>query len=107
MLLTWRSKNPLTVPLALVAAILLTHGVVTLFHLPEDTVRQSGLMFSMPANSHPVIPLITGEYFRADWTALLPVVGDLAMSRTSRQASCRTSRALDYTRHLPHCTELS
>ena len=77
MLLTWRSKNPLTVPLALVAAILLTHGVVTLFHLPEDTVRQSGLMFSMPANSHPVIPLITGEYFRADWAALLPVVGDL------------------------------
>jgi sulfate permease, SulP family len=76
-LLTWRSKNPLTVPLALVAAILLTHGVVTLFHLPKETVRHSGLMFSVPADSHPVIPLITGEYFRADWAALLPVVGDL------------------------------
>jgi sulfate permease, SulP family len=76
-LLTWRSKNPLTVPLALVAAILLTHGVVTLFHLPEDTVRQSGLMFSAPADSHPVIPLITGDYFRVHWAALLPVVGDL------------------------------
>jgi SulP family sulfate permease len=76
-LLTRRSKNPLTVPLALVAAILLTHGVVSLFHLSEDTVRQSGLMFSAPADSHPVIPLITGGYFRADWAALLPVVGDL------------------------------
>jgi sulfate permease, SulP family len=77
-LITARFKNPLTLPLALVAAILLANGVVTLFHLPEDTVRQSGLMFSAPAGSRPVIPLISGEYFRADWAALLPVVGDLA-----------------------------
>jgi sulfate permease, SulP family len=77
-LLDWRSKNPLTVPLALVVAILLTHGIVTLFHLSQDAVNQSEVMFSVPADSHPVIPLITGEYLRADWAALLPVVGDLA-----------------------------
>ena len=76
-LLTARFKGPLTLPLALVAATLLVHGVFAGLHLPEQVVRQSGLMFLVPANSHPVIPLITGEYFRADWRALWPVAGDL------------------------------
>ncbi|MGB9649007.1 MAG: SulP family inorganic anion transporter, partial [Stellaceae bacterium] len=76
-LLTARFKNPLTLPLALIAATLLGHGVIAVLQLPEDTVRQYGLMFSAPADSHPVIPLITGEYLRADWTALWPVAGDL------------------------------
>ena len=65
-LLAARFKGPLTLPLALVAATLLVHGVFAGLHLPEQVVRQSGLMFLVPANSHPVIPLITGEYFRAD-----------------------------------------
>ena len=76
-LLTARFKGPLTLPLALVAATLLVHGVFAGLHLPEQVVRQSELMFLVPANSHPVIPLITDEYFRADWRALWPVAGDL------------------------------
>ena len=76
-LLTARFKGPLTLPLALVAATLFVHGIFAGFHLPEQVVQHSGLMFSVPANSHPVIPLITGEYFRADWRALWPVAGDM------------------------------
>jgi SulP family sulfate permease len=76
-LLTARFKGPLTLPLALVAATLSAHGVFAVFHLPDEMIRRSGLMFSVPANSHPLIPLITGEYFRADWPALWPVAGDL------------------------------
>jgi SulP family sulfate permease len=76
-LLTARLKNPLALPLALLAAIFLVHGAIAVFHLPDDAVRHYGLMFSVPAGSHPMIPLISGEYFRADWTALRPIVGDL------------------------------
>jgi SulP family sulfate permease len=53
-LLTARFKNPLTLPLALIAASLLGHGVIAALQLPPDPARQSGLMFSAPANSHPV-----------------------------------------------------
>ena len=76
-LLTARLRNPLAVPLALVTATLLVHGVLTVVGLPGHTVRQSGLMFAAPADSHPVFPLLTGEYFHAQWAALWPVVGDL------------------------------
>jgi len=76
-LLTARFKNPLTLPLALMVAILLVDSGIAVFHPPEDAVRHYGLMFSVPAGSHPVMPLISGEYFRADWTALRPVIGDL------------------------------
>jgi sulfate permease, SulP family len=76
-LLTARIKGPLTLPLALVAATVSVHGVFSVFHLSEQVVRQSGLMFSVPANSHPVIPLITGEYFHTQLAALWPVAGDL------------------------------
>jgi len=74
---TARLRNPLAVLLALVAATLLVHGVFSVFGVPEDTGRQSGLMFAAPADSHPVFPLVTGEYFHAQWIALRPVVGDL------------------------------
>jgi sulfate permease, SulP family len=76
-LLTGRFKNPLTLPLSLVTAIVLVHAVLAVLHLAQDAVHQSGLMFAASADSHPVIPLITGEYLRADWFALWPVAGDL------------------------------
>jgi len=76
-LLTARFKGPLTLPLALVAATVTVQAVFYAFHLSEEVVRQSGLMFPVPANNHPVIPLITGEYFHAQWVALWPVAGDL------------------------------
>jgi SulP family sulfate permease len=76
-LLTARFKNALTLPLALVTATLMAHAVIALFHVPEDAVRQSGLMFSAPGGGWPVVPLITGEYVRADWAALWPVAGDM------------------------------
>lgn len=76
-LITTRFKNPLTLPLALVTATLMVHAVIALFHVPEDAVRQSGLMFSVPGGGQPVIPLISGEYVRADWAALWPVAGDM------------------------------
>ena len=76
-LLTARFKNPLSLPLALVAATLLVHGVFTAFQFSEHMIRQSGLMFPVPAGSHPVMPLITGEYFHAHWAALWPIAGEL------------------------------
>jgi SulP family sulfate permease len=76
-LLTARFRNALTLPLALVTATLMVHAVIALFHVPEDAVRQSELMFSAPGGGQPVIPLISGEYVRADWAALWPVAGDM------------------------------
>ena len=34
-------------------------------------------MFSAPGSGQPAIPLISGEYVRADWAALWPVAGDM------------------------------
>jgi SulP family sulfate permease len=76
-LVTARWKQPLVLPLALLAATLATHGGIALLALPESTIAQSGLMFSLPGDAWPLIPLLTGDAFRVDWTALAPVAGDM------------------------------
>jgi SulP family sulfate permease len=76
-LVTARWKHALVLPLALLAATLATHGVIALLALPESAVAQSGLMFSVPDDARPLVPLLTGDVFRIDWTALAPVAGDM------------------------------
>lgn len=76
-LLTARFKNALTLPLALVTATLMVHAGIALFHVPEDAVGQSGLLFSAPGGGQPLIPTISGAYVHAEWAALWPVAGDM------------------------------
>jgi SulP family sulfate permease len=74
---TARWKHPLVLPLALLAGTVATHAAVGLMAPPGSTVAQSGLMFALPGDAWPLIPLVTGDAFRIDWTALIPVAGDM------------------------------
>jgi sulfate permease, SulP family len=76
--LTARWKYPLVLPLALIGATLATHAVLATLPLPDDLTATSAIMFSLPSSGRPAFPLVTGEYFRADWAALVPVAGDMA-----------------------------
>jgi SulP family sulfate permease len=76
-LVTARWKHPLTLPLALLAGTIAAHAVIGLLALPESSVARSGLMFSLPGDARPLVPLVTGDLFRVDWTALAPVAGDM------------------------------
>jgi SulP family sulfate permease len=76
-LVTARWKHPLVLPLALLAGIVTTHAVFGLLALPDSTVVRSGLMFSLPGDARPLIPLLTGDIFRVDWAMLAPVAGDM------------------------------
>jgi SulP family sulfate permease len=75
-LVTARWQSPLVLPLALIGAILAAHAVLAALLLPNDLIT-SAIMFSVPESGRPAFPLITGEYPSADWTALVPVVGDM------------------------------
>ena len=75
-LVTARWKYPLALPLALIGATLVTHIVLAFAPVPDD-LTTSAIMFSMPESAGPEFPLVTGEYLRADWTALMPVAGDM------------------------------
>jgi SulP family sulfate permease len=76
-LVTARWKHALVLPIALLAATLATHGVLALLALPEATIARSGLMFSVPDDARPLVPLLTGDAFRVDWSTLAPVGGDM------------------------------
>ena len=69
-------KHPLTLPLALIGATVVTHAFLAVFPLPDD-LSAWAVMFSVPDGDRPLFPLLTGEIFRVDWTALAPVAGDM------------------------------
>src|SRR5262249_28916053 len=75
--LTARWKHPLLLPLALIVATLATHAVLATLRVPGDAVAAWSLMFSLQEGVRPVIPLLSGDYARAEWTALVPVAGDM------------------------------
>jgi SulP family sulfate permease len=72
---TARWKHPLALPFALLAGIMATHAMLAL--LPASAAAQSGLMFSLPGGTRPLIPLVSGDLFHINWAALAPVVGDM------------------------------
>jgi SulP family sulfate permease len=76
-LVTARFKQALVLPLALIGASVATHAAIAMLPLPDDLAATS-IMFSLPEGGNPAFPLLTGEYLRADWTALAPVAGDMA-----------------------------
>jgi sulfate permease, SulP family len=73
--LTARWKHPIVLPVALVSAVAATHVILAGASL-NPTV-ESALMFSLPGGLHPVVPLLAGDYFRVDWSALVPAAGDM------------------------------
>jgi SulP family sulfate permease len=75
--LTTRWKNPLVLPLALVAAVIATHIVVLLLALSGTAIDASMVFFSLPGGGHPVVPLVTGDLAHFDWIALAPVAGQI------------------------------
>jgi SulP family sulfate permease len=76
-LVTARWKHALALPTALVAGTFATHAALRLLGLSEGTIAQSGMMFALPGDAQPLIPLITGDALRIDWAALAPVAGDM------------------------------
>jgi sulfate permease, SulP family len=74
---TARWRHPLVLPAALMAAILATYVILTVLALPPDIIAASGLMFSDFGRVQATNPLIISEYFFVDWTALVPVAGEM------------------------------
>jgi len=72
-LLTRRSRHPLTIPLALVAATLATLIGLHLWDVPLFTARAEGLLFNVANRASLTIPLLSGSLFRADWGAVTHV----------------------------------
>jgi len=73
--LTSRWKQPLVLPLALVAAALGTHGLTSVAEFEPNVI--SRLMFSLPNGLHPVFPFVSYEVFRTNLGDLTSVVGDM------------------------------
>lgn len=73
-LVTARWTYPLALPLALIGATLATHVVLA---FAADDLTTSAIMFSVPESGRPEFPLVAAEYLRADWSALVPVAGDM------------------------------
>jgi sulfate permease, SulP family len=69
-------KHPLVLPAALVGVTLATHAALAILSLPEDLVT-SAIMFSLPGDTHPIFPFLTGELMQVDWPALAPAAGDM------------------------------
>lgn len=74
-LATARWKHPLVLPLALIGATIATHAALAA--LPKDVVAAWAIMFSVPDGDSPLVPLLTVELSQVDWTALVPVAGDM------------------------------
>jgi SulP family sulfate permease len=73
--LTSRWKHPLVLLLALVAAVLATHGITAIVEFDPKVI--SRLMFTLPNGLHPVIPFVTFDVFRVNLSALTSVAGDM------------------------------
>jgi len=76
-LLTARWKAPLVLPLALVAAIIMTHVGLAVLPSSEATAIRSLIFLSFPGDGRPVIPLLSENFANVDWTVLAPIVGEM------------------------------
>lgn len=74
---TKKIKNPLVLPAGLVLASLAFNFALPLFGVSIADAQQQGFFFSIDAAAWSGIPAINGDYFRADWTALLSVSGEI------------------------------
>jgi sulfate permease, SulP family len=72
---TKKIKHPLTLPVALVVASLATDLILKIFGVSDHDAQASGILFSVGSTGWPGIPLLSGQYFQADWRLLLPVSG--------------------------------
>jgi SulP family sulfate permease len=77
-LLTRWSRSPLTLPLALVAATLVTFIGLHLCDVPLSTARAEGLLFNVANRAALTIPLLSGALFQADWGAVAHVSAGIA-----------------------------
>jgi sulfate permease, SulP family len=76
-MLTARTKSYLMLPAALVAATLLTNLCLLVLGISEPTLGEFGLMFQSSSSGPPLLPLLTGEFFELNWTALARVGGEM------------------------------
>jgi SulP family sulfate permease len=76
-IVTKRIKHPLTLPGALVLASIAANLVLPLFGVSGKEAAAQGFLFTVSRASWPGIPALTGEYFLADWSLLLPVAGSI------------------------------
>jgi len=60
-------KHPLTQPLALLAAVGLTHVVLVAMKIDAETARQLGVLFSLDGTKLPALPLLDGSLRMLDW----------------------------------------
>jgi len=72
---TLRIKHPLTLPIALVVASVVTDLVLKLLGVFGADAQTRGILFSISGTGWPGIPLLNGDYAHADWHLLLPVSG--------------------------------
>jgi SulP family sulfate permease len=76
-IVTKKIKHPLALPAALVVSSLVSDLLLPIFGISFSSARSQGFLFSVAGGGLPGIPALHGDYFRADWTALLPVVGTI------------------------------
>lgn len=104
---TKKIKHPLTLPVALVAASIVTDLLLKIFGISDQDAHASGILFSVSTTGWPGIPFLNGDYFQADWRALLPVSGGIAavviiavlqtlFLSTGLELATRTEVDLDY-----------
>lgn len=104
---TKKIKHPLTLPAALVVASLVTDLVLKVLGVSAGDAQAQGFLFSVGNTGWPGIPVLKGEYFRADWWLLLPVggaIGAVALITvlqtlflaTGLELTTRTEVDLDY-----------
>jgi len=98
-----RLKHVLTLPVALCGAALATDAALCLLGVSD----KAHLLFNAGEGRLPPIPLLTGEFFRLDWTVLRPVLGDMAavaaisclsvlMTTTGVELAARVEANLDH-----------
>jgi SulP family sulfate permease len=74
---TKKIKHPLTLPVALVLASLVTDLTLPILHISGKDAAAAGILFTVGNTAWPGIPALNGTYFQADWTALVPAIGPL------------------------------
>src|SRR5688572_3406478 len=74
---TARWKHPLVLPLALVVAVIAAHVIIASLPSAQAEFVRSLTFFSVPDGGWPVVPLLTGDFLRVDWSAIAPVAGEM------------------------------
>jgi len=70
-------KHPLTLPVALVLASLVTDLALPILQMSNEAAHAQGILFAVGNTAWPGIPLLNRAYFQADWTGLLPAIGPI------------------------------